>query len=118
VAGARSLLLSLWKVDDQATMLLMKRFYENMLGKYDEDRRIPDREYSPGTRMPKAEALREAKVWLRGLTSDQLVELELEVTGGDRGTIRRREMEAKPTAHHPYEDPQYWASFILIGNPD
>ena len=30
--GARSLLLSLWPVDDTATALLMVRFYENWLG--------------------------------------------------------------------------------------
>src|SRR5262249_40582487 len=33
LAGARSLLLSLWKVDDRATSLLMTRFYQNLLRK-------------------------------------------------------------------------------------
>ena len=31
--GARSLVLSQWKVDDDATALLMARFYRNLLGK-------------------------------------------------------------------------------------
>jgi CHAT domain-containing protein len=51
LAGGRSLVLSLWKVDDNATALLMTRFYQNLLGK------------RPGLDkpMPKAEALAEAK---------------------------------------------------------
>jgi CHAT domain-containing protein len=49
-AGARSLLVSLWKVDDKATSLLMTRFYGNLWQE----------------KMPKAAALREAKQWLRG----------------------------------------------------
>src|SRR5262249_4126173 len=31
--GARSVVLSRWKVDDEATALLMVRFYQNLLGK-------------------------------------------------------------------------------------
>jgi CHAT domain-containing protein len=56
-AGARSVLVSLWAVDDTATALLMTRFYENLLGK------------RPGLEAPlgKVEALREAKGWLRNL---------------------------------------------------
>ena len=57
MSGTRSVCLSLWKVDDTATAVLMQRFYANLLGR------------RPGLKdpMPKAEALREAKAWLRGL---------------------------------------------------
>lgn len=55
-AGARSLLVSLWKVDDQATALLMERFYQILLG---------SPEGAAAARMGKSRALREAKLWLR-----------------------------------------------------
>jgi CHAT domain-containing protein/tetratricopeptide (TPR) repeat protein len=85
-AGARSLLVSLWKVADEPTTLLMRRFYENHIGKCLDD---PTRR--PAEPMPKAEALREAKRWLR----------DYEDEPGDR----------------PYAHPYYWSSFILIGDP-
>ncbi len=120
VAGSQSLLLSLWKVDDRATMLLMTRFYENILGIHDQPRLIPGgSEYPAGVPLPKAEALREAKTWLRTLTVDQL--RTLEANRGDRQTT---DAASGPTTtgesshFRPYQDPQYWASFILIGNPD
>lgn len=56
--GARSVVASLWKVDDRATALLMGRFYENLTG------RGAGR---PAARpLPKDVALAEAKLWLRG----------------------------------------------------
>ena len=65
-AGARSLLLSLWQVEDRATALLMGRFYENLLGAFDDDRNGTAREP-----LPKAAALREAERWLRDFTDEK-----------------------------------------------
>ena len=50
-AGARGLIVSQWKVDDQATALLMKRFYETWT--------------RDGETTPPAIALKDAKAWLR-----------------------------------------------------
>ena len=58
VKGARSVVLSQWKVPDHATTLLMTRFYGNLLGRRD----------GLAKPLPKAEALHEAKEWLRGLS--------------------------------------------------
>ena len=55
-AGARSLLISLWKVDDQATALLMEQFYKNWLHRG---------HGSSEASVSKAHALHEAKRWLR-----------------------------------------------------
>jgi CHAT domain-containing protein len=58
--GARSLLVSLWEVDDEAAALLMGRFYEGLTGSYREPR-----DGRTGAPMAKTEALQEAKRWLR-----------------------------------------------------
>ena len=63
--GAQSLLLSLWNVEDKATSLLMERFYENLLGRYTDERAG-----HPGEAMTKVEALQEAKRYLRTYTDD------------------------------------------------
>jgi CHAT domain-containing protein len=73
-AGSRSLLVSLWEVDDEATSSLMARFYGNWIQRG----------------MTKADALREAKLWLRGYED--------------------------ATGYHPYEHPYHWAAFVLLGD--
>jgi CHAT domain-containing protein/tetratricopeptide (TPR) repeat protein len=102
LAGARSLVLSQWSVDDEATALLMVRFYQNLLGKRD------------GLKgpMPKAEALQEARDWLRKLSAK---EVRAEVARLPRGKAEKPvplRKEARPFAH-----PYYWAAFVLVGGP-
>jgi tetratricopeptide (TPR) repeat protein len=116
LAGSRSVCLTLWQVDDTATALLMDRFYRNLLGKR-EDGAKP---------LPKAEALREAKQWLRSLTAaealNRLGVLTRGVVRGERPA--RDEMRGVPRPkdsakdYRPYAHPRYWAAFILIGDPE
>jgi tetratricopeptide (TPR) repeat protein len=116
MSGARSVCLSLWKVDDKATSLLMTRFYQNVLGKRSDLSKA----------MPKAKALQEAKRWLRNLTVEQI---EGELAGLERGDVRplvrekgapaRKETPAlKSSSIKPYDHPHYWAAFVLVGDPD
>jgi len=67
-AGAQSILMSLWKVDDEATCLLMTEFYKNWIGE----------------RMTKHDALEAAKQ-----------------------TVRSHKEKG-------WNDPKYWAAFILL----
>ena len=117
MSGARSVCLSLWKVDDTATALLMQRFYANLLGR---------RAGLTGA-IPKAEALREARTWLRGLRRSEVQALTAEQSGGierGKGTKARESGEiaaAIPAGggnDRPYVSPHFWAAFVLAGDPD
>jgi CHAT domain-containing protein/tetratricopeptide (TPR) repeat protein len=108
LAGARSMVVSQWQVDDTATALLMTRFYENLLG-------TPEKTIKP---LPKAEALAEAKRWLRGLRPDEVEQLTRDLPArGTRGRLEPRKAPEGPSAVHSYEHPYYWSGFILIGDP-
>ena len=67
-AGAQSILMSLWKVDDEATCLLMTEFYRNWIGK--------------------------------GKTKHHALELA-------KQTVRSHKEKG-------WDDPKYWAAFILL----
>jgi CHAT domain-containing protein len=116
-AGAPTVIASLWKVDDTAAALLMMRFYENLLGQHEESRRG----IAAGQRMPKGEALCEAKIWLKNLTCEEILEqIDKLPEGVNRGAIRERisTAEGADLAYHPYAAPYFWAAFILIGDPE
>jgi CHAT domain-containing protein len=97
--------LSLWEVDDASTALLMTRFYENLMGE------------GVVTPMSKAEALAEAKRWLRGLRTDEVSQLTKDLpTRGTRGRLVPRDAAAAP-AVRSFDHPYFWSGFILIGDP-
>jgi CHAT domain-containing protein len=94
----------------------MTRFYENLLGK------------RQGLNAPlgRAEALREAKQWLRDLPRKDAEALAVAL---DKGELRGSVSPLKPLAEPPKEavgqkgdkpfaHPYYWTAFILLGDPD
>ncbi len=111
LAGARSMVLSLWPVDDRATTLVMTRFYENMIG-------TPDGRVQG---LPKADALAEAKRWLAGLTASEVERLTADVPrglpSGTRGVRHEADSPPPKDAPRPFAHPSYWSAFILIGDP-
>lgn len=89
-AGAKSLLMSLWKVDDYATCLLMDRFYANLVDG-----------------MSKHNALAEAQEYLRNYKAEAQDWSDDEMFDPDFE-------DEQPQDEYPYRNPQFWSAFVLL----
>lgn len=92
VSGSESVVVSLWNVSDLSTAFFMNEFYKNIIIR----------------KLPKSEALRQAKITLIRMQTGASSSSERGVSG-----ITKGRQKVTPTGFsHPY----FWGAFILIGN--
>ena len=69
----------------------------------------------------KAEALAEAKRWLRDLTANDVDRLSKDLPrglpAGTRGVPREGGAPPAADAPRPFAPPYYWSAFVLVGDP-
>jgi CHAT domain-containing protein/tetratricopeptide (TPR) repeat protein len=108
LAGTKTLVMSLWKIPDLATPILMERFYKNLINR----------------KMGRAESLREAQIFTRDITigeikgkwlTDEMID-KLSI-GNEDAKNDFRELTSQPDDFTPFKDPAYWGAFICQGDP-
>ncbi|MCH5220403.1 MAG: CHAT domain-containing protein [Muribaculaceae bacterium] len=100
-AGANAILMSLWKVDDRATQLLMTKFYDEFLaGK------------------PQIEALGIAQQYVKDYEEVIVKDLNGDLTPAQRRQMERRGETIEPNivtkVVKPFADPRFWAAFVIL----
>ena len=98
-AGANTLMMSLWKVDNNATQMLMSKFYEYLIaGK------------------SKYESLREAQRYVREYEEEMKIkdDEKKSYNANQKEQTQRQQTEKVYKKSKPYQDPKYWTAFILL----
>ncbi|MEM7531567.1 MAG: CHAT domain-containing protein, partial [Chloroflexota bacterium] len=102
-AGVPGVVGTLWPVEDRATSLLMRCFYDNYLN----------------AEMEPAQALRDAQLWLRDVTRWELGEYYesfIPRLSPEDAEVYAQNMFLKGDMNErPYADPYYWAGFMFHG---
>lgn len=99
-AGANTLLMSLWKVDDIATQLLMTQFYKNLT-----------------SGMSKSESLKHAQKYVREYEEEAEVKSDIRPSVSAHAKEQAQQKTTKEKTIKKvkkYQDPYYWAAFILL----
>ncbi|MCB0081128.1 MAG: CHAT domain-containing protein, partial [Caldilineaceae bacterium] len=123
-AGAPAIIATLWRVDERSTLIFAQKFYELVQ-----------------QALPYATALKAAQLYLRNLTRREALEiLAAHIVDGEFADallladkyLKGLASEVEPTATESkiaaaaattadnekiFADPQYWAPFVLIGDP-
>ena len=104
LAGASTVVASLWPVDDVSTALLIWKFYKNVLSGDDV-----------------STSLRTAQRWLRSLDADEIILILQKWKGADKDAAAQADYDAlilrfRQRHGKPFEDPFFWGAFICIGD--
>jgi hypothetical protein len=88
-AGASTVVSTLWEAEEVSTVLLVSRFYSNL--------------FHPAHPLTRLESLAEAARWLRKVRGEEL-----------RGALAPLGLGAA-NAQRSFDNPLYWANFVLYG---
>jgi tetratricopeptide (TPR) repeat protein len=97
IAGVSTLIVSLWDVPVQASILLMDKFFEY---------------YQGGTGQPASNALQMAQSYIRNVSRQELLSLE-------QGRVILQEIDANVVhlqgAEYPLQHPMFWGAWLCQG---
>ena len=101
LAGVRTILCTLWEVNDNSSAILMEQFYVNLIEKG----------------MSKLKALSDAKKYVRSMTYAQLIDYYKSNDLNDDADALNEKCELPSDLEmRPFEHPYFWAGYILQGD--